>query len=211
MALLGAAAMTASTLADFTGIESIRIEDDTTQIENMFVCQLYANFDDPNDRLLSIGFADIAASTGSFYHHSMGLDTAPLDFLIEIFPVMLHDSFVTIGVTESDGSDATTPDPDFDSAAFNGSGILNGGWFNSNPDNGQGDPVDGGVIIAQLTIQDFSSDDFIGGSLTIFWKDGDTGEIIGTETSFDHPVPAPGAIVMLAAAGVVNRRRRRLR
>lgn len=205
-AIAGALVVSATATADFTNLTA---ETKDSGDSGLFVCNVYANFDGAGDRMLSIGFANVASSTGAFYQNALGLDTAPLDFLLPLDPLLQYDSFVTVGVKESDGSDGTTPDPDFDSGAFNGSGQVLGGWFNSNPDNGQGDPVGGRVLIAQLTIENAAGSDSVGGSMTVFWKDGDTGDIIGTESSFNHAVPAPGALALLGLAGLAGRRRRR--
>ena len=206
-ALAGALCVSATATADLTGLSVETKENDETMANGLFVCNIYANFDGDGDRLLSIGFADVSSSTGAFWQHQLGLDTAPLDFLIPIDPLVAYDSFVTIGVKVNEGADGTTPDPDFNSDMFNNNGALVGGWFNSNPDNGQGDG--GNILVAQLTLLKPPGDAKIGGSMTVFWKDGDTGEIIGTEVSFSHPVPAPGALALLGLAGLAGRRRRR--
>ena len=209
-ALAGALCVSATATADLTGLTTEVKIDDATEANGLFVCNVYANFDGDGDRLLSIGFADVTSSTGAFWQHQLGLDTAPLDFLIPIDPLVAYDSFVSIGVKVNvGGTDGTTPDPDFNSSMFNNDGHLVGGWFNNNPDNGQGDPVNLQVLIAQLVIQNPGANDSIGGSLTVFWKDGDDGMIIGSDVSFNHPVPAPGALALLGIAGLAGRRRRR--
>ncbi len=62
---------------------------------------------------------------------------------------MICDTYVTIG-EKCVGVGASTLNDDFDTGAFNGSGLISGGWFNANPLNGLGDWTtypDGRILI----------------------------------------------------------------
>ncbi len=113
------------------------------------VCNVFANFNNPVDRLLSEGDADIVASNGLFFQHPFNaVVTAPSCFFIAPPPGglgiadLICDTFVTIGykcAPDPPGTDATTADGDFDLFEFVSNGHVVGGWFNSSVRNGQGE------------------------------------------------------------------------
>lgn len=190
--------------ADLTGLYLENKTDAGAEALGLFICNVYAQFDDAGDRALSVGFSDITTS-GTFYQHPFGSDFPPNDAFIAAFPELAYDTYLTIGLKTIPvgGVNPIAGDGDFNSG---GGQHYTGGWFNSNPNNGAGDPnADGRVLLAQLSVND---GDTITGSMTVFWKDAQSGQAIGTAVDFVH-VPAPGALALLGVAGLAGRRRRR--
>lgn len=138
-------------LADYTGLVHVtKADDDTVDLcnnangdfvaEPLDVCNILASFDHPDDRLLSVGNADITASNGFYFQHPLvSGSTSPSCTLLPSFPDMICDSFVTIGHACATETDESATDAEFDADGFNSSGHVVGGWFNATPDNGQGD------------------------------------------------------------------------
>lgn len=202
--------------ADFVSLVLRQKTDIPNLPDNLFVCNLYLKFDAPTDRFLSIGFANIATMDGSSFHQDpFGGDKAPPSFLVDVFPSLLYDSFLTIGykVVPEGAVDGTSFDAGWNPNLFDVGGQVVGGWFNSNPPNGQGDAgnyEDGEILIAQLVTIDDGAGDVVGiaGSFTVFWAPDYTGEVQSAQVSFMH-VPAPGAIALLVGGGFVKLKRRR--
>ncbi len=208
-----------SAAADYIGIEFQEL--DQGQPVGIFVYAFYATFDHPADRLLGvIGDADNPLhiwtdSPGGFHQTGaamLGSDLAPAATFTAIFPELLYDSFVTIGLGAGyEGENTTGLTPgwfDLVSPGFNADGTIGPaaeGWFNGNPDNTQGAPDgDGRVQIAQLSFNGFP---FINGdSLVIGWTDAD-GNTHQTPDNFVFP-PAPGTLALFALTGLAGRRRR---
>ncbi len=87
-----------------------------------------------------------------FFQHTFGGNTSPGCILVTAILTLVCDSFITLGEACDSGTDASARDPDFDSTAFNTSGEVTGGWFNSSPTNGQGVPdANGRVLVARLS------------------------------------------------------------
>lgn len=145
--------------ADFTGLEVINRTDisacgDVSDPDIPFklrICEVLAVYDDSADRLISLGFSNVSTTDpAGFFQHSLGSNTAPQCNLIPLYPALECDSFVTLGLDCDTGG--STLDPDFDSTAFNTSGSVSGGWYNSAPPNGQGAPdANGRILIARLS------------------------------------------------------------
>ena len=137
-----------SARADYFGLEVVDRTDlticqDASEPEIPFkldVCDIHVIFDESTDRLISVAFTNVSttAPQGFFQHTMNPTNTAPSGAFVALFPTLVCDSFVTLGLECDTGGSAT--DPDFDSTAFNSSGEVSGGWFNSGPTNGQGDP-----------------------------------------------------------------------
>ena len=145
--------------SDYVGLEVVERTDlticqDPSEPEIPFkldVCDIHVVFNDSTDRLISVAFSNVSTTAQQgFFQHSLGSNFAPQCNLIPLFPTLVCDSFVTLGL-ECD-RDGSSTDPDFDSTAFNSSGEVSGGWFNSAPSNGQGDPdANGRVMIARFS------------------------------------------------------------
>ncbi|MCH8851717.1 MAG: hypothetical protein IID41_03585 [Planctomycetes bacterium] len=199
-----------SARADYVGLVHVtKADDDTVNLcnngngdlvpEPLDVCNVLAEFDNPVDRLLSVGNADVSTSDPSgYFQHTFGNPfTAPACNLLGVFPDLICDSFITIGWKCNGSPDFTTPDPDFncdpaipnlpppDDACgdnplqldwFNEFGHVFGGWFSSNPDGGQGDagqdPPNQNlqVLLLQLSVPTGAS---ITGTISVFAKIGD--------------------------------------
>ena len=118
-------------------------------------CQVMLHINQPGVRLVAVGNADISTDDpdGFFQHVFNFSPLAPSCSFIPMFPDLAQDSYVTFGV-ECEGfqSSGSSTGPDFDSSLFNFGGQVVGGWFNTNPPNGYGDPdADGNMLIAQFT------------------------------------------------------------
>ncbi len=165
---------------DLCGGIEVLVEDKSADcaLADTELCNVYIQLGDPADRLLSIGFVAIATDDpdGFFQFPAAmgGSDTAPQEILIGLFPDLVCDSFVTIGLKSVaiGATDCTTLDPDFDTNGFNTGGAMAGGWFCNNPSGGQGDGSaypDNRVLVAQLSV---GSGFNASGDVTIFINDG---------------------------------------
>ncbi len=195
--------MAASASADFVGVTTVIKDDAETAFQctqgngdfvpgPLTVCNVFAVFDDPADRLLSVFNADLQVYDGEnpdvFYHHPFGGNTPYDCFLQEaVFPDLVCDSYVAIGnkcdgPDEPAGHDDMGTDPNFDPDEFNDNGHIVGGWHIHDPDNGQGDagtwPNLQVLILQSSMVQGLSMSGMIE---HINWIDPDTGEIIVEE------------------------------
>ena len=125
--------LAASASADFVGVTTAIKDDPDTEFlctlgngdfvpGPLTVCNVFAVFDSPDDALRSVGNADLQVYNGAipdvFFQHTFGNgDKSPSCNLLVVFPDLICDSFVTIGVKCS----------------------CVGGWFNANHNNGHGD------------------------------------------------------------------------
>ena len=98
-----------SAYADYIGIEWAALEQG--QPEDIFVYAVYAVFNDPADRLLGVvgdpntPLSIFTDSPGGFHQTGvaqLGSDLAPAATFTAIFPELLYDSFVTIGLGAGD-------------------------------------------------------------------------------------------------------------
>lgn len=186
-----------SASADFVGLETETVDHGNGSISH----RVFATFDGLNDRLLgavgtpTVDMTILTDDPAGFFQippENLGADTAPSQALIDIFPDLVMDSWVTLGLDAGYVvADATLLTPGwFDdgvSDGFNMNGIIgptDEGWVNSAPDNGQGDPdIDGRVLIGQFTVGEGFSVEGI--DMTIGWIDLDLGgDTVLTETGF---------------------------
>ncbi|MFT4593136.1 MAG: MYXO-CTERM domain-containing protein [Phycisphaerales bacterium] len=123
-----------------------------------------------------------------------------------IFPSIVYDSFVTIGLVTNVGN--AMLDIGINFSAFNAGGAIgtdNGSWF-ATPDDAQVDEIDGRILIGQFTLVD----GVLEGNVNLQGKNADGSNWSATDVNFDTAVvPAPGAIALLGLAGVATRRRRK--
>ena len=228
-----------STSADYVGVTTVNKDDpDTaflcTQGNGDFVpgpltvCNVYAVFDDPADRLLSLGTADLQVYNGAipdvFFHHPFNFAAvSPLCALIEAVPDLICDSFITIGyqcAPDPAGTDESEPDIEFGFREFADNGHIVGGWANFDPPNGQGDAgtwPDLQVLLLQSSVGQGLS---MSGVIDIFWADGETGETFAevdvsiecaatcgscpTDTDGDGDTDAADLAVLLGSWGPVD-------
>ncbi len=86
------------------------------------LCDVYAVFNDPADRLISTALCDVSTTDNNdFFQHSMNFtNTAPACALIALEPTAECDSYVTIGLDCFDLADGTVGPADL--------ALLLGAW-----------------------------------------------------------------------------------
>ncbi len=107
--------LTGSVQAGFLGIKVVSKPNNF----GLLVCNVYAEFDRPGqDAMQAVaGTANapllVQVIGGTFYNHSFGGNTAPSTMLVNAFPSLGYDSFVTINakVTSAAFPDATFEAP----------------------------------------------------------------------------------------------------
>jgi hypothetical protein len=200
IAALGIAALAPTASAAFTNLSWTGTETTLSDGSPIWVVQVFANFDDPTDRLLSITGASIFASQ-ALYQNPFGSSIEPIGALLPIFPDLAYDSYVTMNKESSlDAGPATALEP---GSAFSAAGFT-GGWFTD----GDAPQTTGSLsyLIAQLSIEDYSPSSFVFGTMTVAWK------VAGGAAQFTEDFfgfPAPGALALFGLAGLAGSRRRR--
>jgi hypothetical protein len=195
--------------AGFTGIEWEQKANDF----GVFTVNVYATFDNSNDALYAVAGTpnaplQVEVVAGSFYQNSFGSDLSPNPALLIPFPSLAYDTFVTIGKKTSTGDQTgLTPNwPGFGTSLLPDDPVdgENMAWFIT-PDQSQGAPVDGRVLMGQFSSMD--SEEIKGQFLISAVSDGDGS--FQEYVSFTTLVPAPGALALLGLACVGGRRRRK--
>jgi len=173
---------------------------------------VYAVFDHPGDELVVVNPELIVSTTGFFHNSINGGGQWALPFTSAQSAMSDHpdaDSFVSIGLFTGDDN-ATDLAPAFDIDAFVSGNTISEGWFNSNPLNDQGVAGDDLlVLIAVFTpLNDASGRAGIvtGTVLVSYGTPDQPGVQLGTGSFI---TPAPGALGLLALAGVFGRSRGR--
>lgn len=203
--LLATAALGAVAGADYQGLSIEALGDSGFGV----TFRIYADMES-GDRLDAVyGDGDNALIiNGSFYQNAFGGNTSAAinPALYAVFPSLEYDSWVTIGLEDMTGN--ALADIGIDWSSFEGGGGIStsdGAWYVT-PDDAQGEAVDGRVLIAQLTVMG----DLLAwsGYVNLQGKLGD-GSTWSAENQYFGPMPpAPGAIGLLAIAGLASRRRR---
>lgn len=193
------AGIAASASAGFTGFT----------VENMGsvggrdVYKVYANFSAPTDILLNALKHNVTAgSMSGVLHNDFGGGT--WNPTLTILPDQLaNDSFVTISGIGGPTA-ATNLDPSFGSG-FGAAIPTNAGWFNANPANN----IVVGSSLRIMIMQVALAADNAGytASLEVGYKESAsaTQPLFGSGT---YTIPAPGALALLGAAGLMGRHRR---
>ncbi len=210
--------LTGSVDAGFTGIS-------TTSKPNEFgllVVNVYAVFDRPGeDHMLLVAGTpnaplNIQVIGGTFFQHPFGSINPPPDVLVQAYPSVAYDTFVTIGV-KCVGDPPCQPQ-DFMTqtnhlaGAFTPSQVFTTieGWAVT-PAHAQGNPFDavnsfpgdGRILIGQFSTLDGVA---IQGTMLLgFIRNNVSTQLV---VSFFH-VPTPGALAMMGVAGLIGTRRRR--
>ncbi len=187
----------------------------------LLVCNVYAIFDRPGEDFMQsvAGTANtplqIDVLGGVFYNSPFGGNTAPAAVLVEAFPSLAYDSFVTIGVKlvgEPGGQpeNNTILTPGYPPIEGNQKYTDSGGWAVT-PLDQQGDPFNpaysypgnGQILIAQYSTADgyAIAGQFLIGAIS-------NGKLVSVPVSFYH-VPGPGVLALLGVAGLIGTRRRR--
>ncbi len=188
----------------------------------LLVCNVYAIFDRPGeDRMSAVAGTpntplQIDVFGGVFYNHAFGGNLAPSAVLVDAFPSLAYDSFVTIGVKihgepggQPENNTVITPGyPPIEGAQKY---TTTGGWAVT-PIDAQGDPFDpvnsypgnGQILIAQYSTADGFA---IAGQFLI--QVISNGTTLAVPVSFYH-VPSPGVLPLLGVAGLIGAKRRRV-
>lgn len=211
--------LTAAASAGFVGVKAVRKVE--AQAFGLFVCNVYAVFDRPDDELIAaagtnVNPLNIFVKNGVFYQHPEGaLLTAPfLQLLPGNPPTLAYDTFITIGTKVDDlfstlDDVSTTPGLEF---APDHLSSMSAAWFivPVGPGNGGlGAPnANGQVLLGQFTVAKGTGATGIAGAMLLqFTSNGVVGQQAYVE--FDHPIPAPGALALLGLGAAVGARRRR--
>ncbi len=210
--------LTGSASAGFVGIKVVQKTD--AQAFGLFVCNVYAVFDRPDDEFIAVAGDQVTAlnifvKQGKFYQDPQGAPlTAPfLEFLPGASGILAYDTFITIG-TKTDSlfstldDVSTTPGLEFQNDNLSTTGAS---WFilPSGPGNGGlGAPNENGqVLIFQGSfILDTIAKGISGSMLLQFFSNG---QFFQQYVTFDHQIPAPGVLPLLGLAGLMGTRRRR--
>ncbi|MHC4210360.1 MAG: hypothetical protein ACYSWT_11670 [Planctomycetota bacterium] len=187
------------------------------------VVEVFAQFDQPGDLLLGVAGTpgsplNISVTGGTFYQHPMGSDRAPFAGVVATSPSLAYDTFVTIGVNLFDPTLTSGGQPEdlmfmlpgwpgFEADRL---AVTDSSWavLPSARQANAFDPAfvagDGRVLIAQLATANGTG--FEGTVLLQYMSGGLPGQAVA---SFAHAIPGPGALALLAIAGVCRGRRRR--
>jgi MYXO-CTERM domain-containing protein len=196
-------------LTAFTGLNTTDTVTTLSDGNPIWVLRIFANFNDPTDRLLSITAASMTSWQALLYQHPFGEATEPNPALLALFPDLAFDSFVTMNragnSTLGDWTPATFLEP---GSSFSATGFT-GGWFTD----GDAPQTTGQLsyLIAQLSIEDPSLP-YADSTMIVAWKTATSG-VLFTEVTFHTkvggPAPAAGALPLLGLAALVGARRRR--
>jgi hypothetical protein len=203
--------------AGFTGVEVVSKPNPF----GLLVCNVFALFDRPGqDLFLSVAgtpafLVNIQVIGGTFYQHPMGGDKAPSAVLVDSFPSLAFDTFVTIGV-KSVGSGGQPEDQLLLEPTWPGFGpsslFTDPGWAvpasapQADPFNPNFYAGDGHVLVGQ-----YSTADGIGivGEFRILVRSNNVATQVNV--SFSHFIPSPGALPLLWTACLIGARRPRSR
>ena len=212
MTTLSVATLIASTAtiatADFQGF-SVETSDSGMGLGTTY--KIYANVDGGNQ--LNAVYGDgsvelyIHAVNGSFYQNAFGgnTSTAINPALYSVFPSLMYDSWVTIGLEDQVGNALNNIGIDF--SGFEGGGAIvtsDGSWF-ATPDDAQVYEVGGRVLIGQFT----TTGDGVEGTINMQGKEADGTTNWNAIGAYFNTVPSPAAMVLLGIAGLVGCTRRR--
>ena len=201
-----------SAMADYTGLDYEAVNNG----DGTWTARIFAMFSATTDELDAV-FGDAAdslliGSTSSFYQHEAGGATVSnqTDFMLNLFPSLALDSYVTIGLDNAAGNAMLDIGIDWNDFEGNGGAISsdNGSWF-ATPD----DPqvlagADYRVMVGQFTM--FGTDSHVMGVLNLQGKSGNFETFQARGQAFDFSlIPAPGALALLGLAGIASRRRRK--
>ncbi len=159
--------------AQFIGLTTELVAVDGAPGVNTY--RIYAEFGNPNDELVAIFGIEadplILSSSTTFYHPAGGsgttLDVNPT--IVSLVPELAFDSWLTIGLENQTGNEASSIGFDFSDWINLGADLVVndpfGAVFFTLPGSAQNFPVDGRVLMAQL-----SSSGTIDGEFNIQWR-----------------------------------------
>ncbi len=208
--------LTGSVQAGFLGISTVSKPNQF----GLLVVNVYAEFDRPGeDRMSAVAGTSlnpllIEVIGGTFYNHVFGADRPPSGNLVNAFPSVAYDTFVTIGVKcVGDGPCQPNDDmifsPGFPYGITGSSFATSVSGWGVTPFAPQGDPfnplfakIDGRVLIGQYSTANGTS---IQGTMLLQYFS--NGVVVQSVESFF--VPGPGALWLLGAMGLIGSRGRR--
>ena len=204
-----------SAMADYTGLsfESQVYVGENMDLAGTWTARIYANFDAETDQLNAV-FADaddslLIASTNGFYQNAFGGPTSAHinPAFYDIFPSIVYDSWVTIGLEDQTGNNMLNIGIDWsDFESGNEISTDNGAWFATPADAQVLAGSDLRVLVGQFTM--LGLDSYVSGVLNLQGYQGDFEPFQARNQTFVFPVPAPGAVALLSIAGLASRRRR---
>lgn len=142
----------------FDATIAVNVTDDDARELGLIVTNLYATGDQVaiGDALFLVDDADIVIENSSCYEHWAGTDTPPDGMMIDLFPELRYDTFLTINRLQDDPDTTLVP-----GTAIVSNQII-GGWFAVPEGQEQRQAVDiseltgipdqAGVLIAQITL-----------------------------------------------------------
>jgi len=201
------ASLSSTASADYVGLSFEYINTDT----DLWTLRLYAEFTSSTDQLNAV-YGDsqndlYIRSENGFYQHQFGGPTSMSinPVLIDLFPSLAYDSWVTIG--SENQIDNAMIDIGIDWTEFENGGNIetdNGIWF-SIPNDMQGFAGDDlRVLIGQFTT--FGWDSQIYGSINLQGRQGDFESFVARDQYFGW-VPAPATMVLFSLVFLKSRRR----
>lgn len=222
----GALILNAGASASYVGLSMSLFTSVTIRGQARSVWRVYANFTNPNDCLSAVIGSPTAGNirirqlnalglNGSgFYNHDFGGVLPPNPALVDLFPDLKWDTYVTIGLTGlSPGRyDSAAVSPAFPTNLLSGTGgeSNNAAWFTAGPvGQGRAGSYPGlRVLMAQFTV---NAGEYVSGTVAISgFNNGTQGFQINGQT-FSPPIllPSPGGLALLGLAGALGTRRRR--
>ena len=206
-----AMAVSTTALGDMTGLSYDIVGEDL--ISGTYTVRLYANVEAGDTLTAVFGNSEfdlnIQYLNGSTaYQNALGGPTS-MSIHTDAMPSnpsLEWDSFVTVGALNSTGNELYEVGIDWASWEAGGNLFSNDGTWFALPTSGQGESVNGRVLIAQLTQVHTSYYD-VYFSAGFQWVDAS-----GVTHQSGHSIsiiPAPSAIAMLGLAGLAGQRRRR--
>jgi hypothetical protein len=196
--------------AEFVGLSVVDMTDNSLGLAEYAI---YAVFDNAQDELHALS-SNITVTTGFFHNSIGGFKQSIFPYTEQMTAISDHpdaDSFVTIGLATGDGNQ-TGVDQNFDVNGFLFGNTLgvDAGWYNSFPPNDAGlAGEDGLVLIAVFTpLNDLTGNPgVVSGTVHVGYGAAGGGTKFA-DASFITPGPA--GLGLLALAGMVGCRRRRM-
>jgi len=211
---LGSLILAATASAGYAGLSTDTFSESGTnllgQSWSVDVVRLFVELEDAGDRVDSVfGSADnelVIGTTAAFNQIAQGGNSS-LQINTSLFAVynsLEFDTFVTIGLYNSTGDALLVQAVDFSN--FDTEVSTSNGTWTVTPDDPQGEAVGGRVLIGQFSFAAGTGGEAsMYGNVNVQGKnaDGSTWQVV------DKWLPAPGALALLALAGIAGRRRRR--
>jgi hypothetical protein len=199
-----------SAMADYTGLSYSSVDNG----DGTWTARIYADFDAPTDQLNAV-FGDpddslLISATNGFYQNAYGGATSAEinPAFYELFPSLLQDSWVTIGLEDNVNNSMLNIGIDW--SDFESGGDIstnNGAWFATPADAQVLAGSELRVLVGQFTM--YGLDAHVSGVLNLQGYQGEFEGFQARNQVFDYAIPAPGAIALLGLAGLASRRRRK--